>query len=133
MTMASVFGETTGPAIAVLRSVIDLDRQPCELFDHELADQSGMPGRAAGQDGHVLDGPELRIVELRFLEKYLSGIVGYPPENRFARGVWLLEDLLEHEMLVAVLLRHDRIPEHPLRRLGDRPPEEVRELDARPA
>ena len=60
----------------------------------------------------------------------MPGVLRHAPENRFARGRRLLEDLLEHEVLVAGLLRHDRIPEHALRGLRDRPAEEVGERHA---
>ena len=52
-------------------------------------------------------------------------------EDGVARGGRLLVDLLEHEVLVAALLRRDRIPHHALRRLRDRAPGVVGELDAR--
>ena len=132
MTTASVFGATIGLPVAVLRSVVDLDRQPRELLDQELADQRRVPRRAARQDRDALDGLELRVGDLHLLEEHLAGVLRDAAENRLARGGRLLEDLLEHEVLVAGLLRHDRIPEHALRRLGDRPAEEVGERDAGP-
>src|SRR5215510_8306306 len=36
--------------------------------------------------------------------------------HRIAHGAWLLVNFLEHEMLEAALLRHDRIPRDPLDR-----------------
>ena len=42
-------------AIAVLGAVVDLDRQAGELLDEELADEAGVPGRAAGQNRDPLD------------------------------------------------------------------------------
>ena len=70
---------------------------------------------------------ELRFGDLHLLEEDLAGVLRDAAEDRLARGGRLLEDLLEHEVLVAGLLRHDRIPQHALRRLGDRPAEEVGE------
>ena len=103
---------------------------PRQLLDHELADQAGVPRRAAGEDRDALDGRELRVGDLHLLEEHLARVLRDAAEDRLARRGRLLEDLLEHEVLVAGLLRHDRIPEHALRRLRDRPAEEVGELDA---
>ena len=60
---------------------------------------------------------ELRLGDLHLLEEHAAGVLRYAPEDRFARSGRLLEDLLEHEVLVAGLLRHDRVPQHALRRL----------------
>ena len=95
-----------------------------------LPTSAGVPRRAARQDRDVLDRRELRVGDLHLLEEHLAGVLRHAAENRFARGGRLLEDLLEHEVLVAGLLGHDRIPQHALRRLRDRPAEEVGELDA---
>ena len=74
---------------------------------------------------------QLRVADLHLLEKHLAAVLRDAAEDRLARGGRLLEDLLEHEVLVAGLLRHDRIPEDALRRLGDRPAEKVGERHAR--
>ena len=50
--------------VAVLGAVIDLDRDPRELLDHELADQPRVPRRAAGEDRHALDGRRARASEI---------------------------------------------------------------------
>ena len=54
----------------------------------------------------------------------------YQVLERVGKGGRLLEDFLEHEVLVAALLRRDRIPQHPLRRLGDFAAAVVGELHA---
>ena len=69
---------------------------------------------------------------LQVLEEDPAAIERDAPENRVARGGRLLVDFLEHEVLVAALLRRDRIPQHPLRGLRHRAPVVVGELDARP-
>ena len=89
-----------------------------------------MPRRAAREDRDALDRAQLRVGDLHLLEEHPAGVLRHAAENRFARGGRLLEDLLEHEVLVAGLLGHDRIPQHALRRLRDRPAEEVGELHA---
>ena len=69
--------------------------------------------------------------DVQILEEDLAALERHAAENRVARGRGLLIDLLEHEVLVAALLRRDRIPQHALRRLGDRLAVVVGELDAR--
>ena len=90
-----------------------------------------MPGRAAGENRDVFEPLQQRLIDLHFLEKHRTGILGDAAEDGFARCGRLLEDFLEHEVLVAGLLRHDRIPEHPLRRFRHGPPEKIREHDTR--
>ena len=88
-----------------------------------------MPRRAAREQGDAIHGGERRIGDLHLLQEYLPGVERDAAQNRFAGGRRLLEDLLEHEVLVARFLRHDRVPQDPLRRLGDGAGEEIRELD----
>ena len=113
-------------AVAVLRSVVDFDRNAGQLLDHELADQPRVPRRPAREDRDPLDRGQLRFGDLHFLEKHPSGVLRHAAEDRLAGRGRLLEDLLQHEVLVAGLLGHDRVPQHALRRLRHRPPEEVR-------
>ena len=96
-----------------------------------LPTSAGVPRRAAREDRHPLDRRELRVGDLHLLEEHLAGVLRDAAEDRLARRGRLLEDLLEHEVLVAGLLGHDRIPQHALRGLGDRPAEEVGERHAR--
>ena len=117
-------------AVPVLGSVVDLDRHARELLDHELADQARVPRGAAGENGDPLDGGQPRVADADLLEEHAAGVLRDPAQDRLARGRRLLEDFLEHEVLVAGLLGHDRIPEHALRRLGDRAAEKIGELDA---
>ena len=125
MMTASVFLPTIGIAVAVFRPVVDFDRQACELLDHELADQRGVPRRAARQNRHAVYRRQLRLGDLHLFEEDLAGVLGNAAEDRLSRGGRLLEDFLEHEVLVAGLLRHDRIPQHALGGFGHRTAEEV--------
>ena len=75
---------------------------------------------------------QLLLGHLHLVEKHAARVLRDAAQDRFARGRRLLEDFLEHEVLVAGLLRHDRVPEHALRDFGNRPIEEVGELHARP-
>ena len=43
--------------------------------------------------------------------KIAAGLLADAAEQRVANGARLLKDLLEHEVLVAALLRHDRVPQ----------------------
>ena len=68
----------------------------------------------------------------RSSRKICAAVERHAAEDRVARGGRLLVDFLEHEVLVAALLRRDRIPQHALRRLRHRAPGVVGELHARP-
>ena len=65
-----------------------------------------------------------------FIREDLAGLEGDAPEDGVAHGRRLLEDLLEHEVLVARLLGGNRIPRDSRRRLRNRRAGEVRELRA---
>src|SRR5207244_8476059 len=108
------------------------DRNPRQLFDQELADEPGMPGGAARQNRNAPDSSERSFWHVDLFEKHRAGILRDASEERFARRHGLLEDLLEHEMPVAGLLGHGRIPHHTLRRSRDGTSEEVRERYAGP-
>ena len=81
----------------------------------------------------LLNVAERLLRDVEVLEEDLAAVERDAAEDRVARGGRLLEDLLEHEVLVAALLRRDRIPQHALRRLRDRASRVVGELHARPA
>ena len=120
-------------AIAVLGAVVDFDRDLRQRLDQVLADQAGVPGRAAGDDRDLLQRAERLVRDVQVLEEDLAAVERDAAEDRVARGGRLLEDLLEHEVLVAALLRRDRIPQHALRRLRDGAPAVVGELRRRSA
>jgi hypothetical protein len=97
-------------AVAVLRGVVDLDRNPRQLLDQELADERRVPRGAAGEE---LDAGERAHVvgrELERVEADLAGLEVDPAAEGVAGGLGLLEDLLQHEVLVAALLDLLRIP-----------------------
>ena len=52
------------------------------------------------------------------------------PSERVAHGARLLKDFLEHEVLVAALFRHDRIPQDVGDLALDRAPVEIGEVHA---
>ena len=69
-----------------------------------------MPARAAGDDAHLLKLAELLLGDLHLVQKDFSGVLRDAAEQRVAHGAGLLENFLLHEVLVAALFRHDRIP-----------------------
>ena len=118
--------------IAILRAVVHVDGNPGELLNQELADQTGMPGRAAAQDQDAIDRPERGGVQMHLFEEHPARLRRGSAEHGLADRPRLLVDFLQHEMRVARLLRHHRIPGDVSRRLGDRPAAEVRKHDACP-
>jgi len=84
----------------------------------------------AGQQGHFVDGAQRLVRDVQVLETDLPAIQRNAADDRVAGGGGLLEDLLEHEVLVAALFRSDGIPEHALRGLRHFPSGIVGELHA---
>ncbi len=109
-------------AIAKLAGNIDFNRNPGMLFQQELANQSRMPRGAAGNDIDPVQGAEKIIFETQVFEENLSLLFPDPSGNRIGNRPRLLMNLLEHEVPVAILFRHDRAPGDGLRRLLDRSP-----------
>src|SRR5690606_5820098 len=87
-------------AVAVLGGVVDVDRQPRQALDQELADQPRMPGSATSQNGDSLE-RRPRVRELGQVELAFGQMSRHRAPNR--RG--LLEYLLVHVMLMPVELR----------------------------
>ena len=117
MTIASVFGIHDRVAVAILRSVVHLHRQPRQLLDQELADQGRVPRRAAGEDDDVLARRAGSASVMFISSRNTRPVSTATRPSTVSRTARLLEDLLQHEVLVAGLLRHHRIPRDLLRRL----------------
>ena len=130
MTIASVLRGDDRIAIAILRAVVDVDRHPRQRLDQELADERGVPRRSARQDHDPLDVAQNLIRNLDLLQEYLPALDGRPAQHGLFHRPRLLEDLLQHEVLVSGLLRHDRIPRHPRALLRHRAARVVRKLHA---
>ena len=71
-------------------------------------------------------------LDVQILEEDLAAVQGDPPQDGVAGRGGLLVDFLEHEVLVAALLRRDRVPQHALAGLRHLPARIVGEHDARP-
>ena len=100
-------------AVAVLGSVVDVDRHARERLDQELADQRRVPRRAAREDDDALDLAQRLVGDLDLVQEHPAALERRAAEHGLLDRPRLLEDLLEHEVLVSGLLRHDRIPRHP--------------------
>ena len=120
MTTVSVRVVDDRVAVAKLGSVVDFGRHPGELLDQELADEPRVPRRAARDQRHLVDRAEVVVGERHLVEEHVTGVARHAAQNRFADGRRLLEDLLEHEVLVAGLLGLHGIPRDALRLLLDR-------------
>ncbi len=83
-------------------------------LDHIFAREPGMPRRAAGGDLDRGQATQIVLGNVHRVEIDLAGVERNAALDGIADGARLLVDLLEHEMLEAALLRHDRVPGDPL-------------------
>src|ERR1700675_3572326 len=86
-----------------------------------------------GPTGHDLDGFELAEflgADIHLFQEDAPGLLAHAAQNCVANGSRLLKDFLEHEMLVAALLRHDGIPENVRDRPLDSASVEIRQVHA---
>ena len=67
--------------------------------------------RSAGDDLDLTELRELLGVMSISSRKHAPGLLADAAQHRVAHGARLLKDFLEHEMLVAALFGHDRIPQ----------------------
>jgi len=98
--------------IAELGRDVHLDRDPRQLLQIVLADQTGMIGRPAGGNRDFFDGGDLFPGPLQFVKGNGVVIFVHPGRHRIAESFGLFDDLLDHEMIVAALFRRFRIPVH---------------------
>ena len=111
MAIDQTFLIDDGIAIAEFAAVVHFDVKARQALDHEFAGQSGVPAGSAGDD--------FTPVEIRGTacsEMCISSRKTFPvswrnaAEQSVAHGARLLENFLLHEMLVAALFGHDRVP-----------------------
>ena len=119
-----------GVAVAELAGVVDFDGDAGEALDHELAGGGGVPAGAAGGDVDVARVAEGLVGNLHLGEEDFAGVERDAAHGGVADGAGLLEDFLEHEVLVAALFRLDGVPEDALEGALDGVAVEVGELDA---
>ena len=96
-------------AVAELRGQLHLDRHPGPVLDGVLGHHPGVERRAAGDDDDLVDVAELLVREPHLVElQQPRG--GTPAEQRVRDRARLLEDLLAHEPVVALLLGRRQVP-----------------------
>ena len=123
-------GAGDGVAVAVLGGVVDVDGETGEALDHELAGEAGVPGGAAGGDGHGRCFLQVLLAELEVGEKDFAAVERDAAEGGVADGAGLLVDLFEHEVFVAGFSAWMGVPGDALGRALERVAVEVGELDA---
>ena len=89
------------------------------------AEHRGVERRAAGDEHHPLDGAYGVGREAHVGQDHVAGLGRDAAAERVGDGARLLVHLLEHEVPVAALLGHDRIPEDPHRLAPDGSPSRV--------
>ena len=96
-------------AVAELAGELDLDRDPAPVLDGVLRDHAGVEGRAGRDDDDLVDVAQVLVGQPHLVE--LQQPVGAAAaEQRVGHGARLLEDLLAHEPVVAVLLGGREVP-----------------------
>ena len=62
---------------------------------------------------HLAEIPGTRLGEISISSRKMRpGFLSHAAQRGVPHGARLLEDFLEHEMLVAALFRHDRVPQN---------------------
>ena len=89
-------------AVDPLARDVRLDRDAGPLLEDVAADDSGVVGGAAGDDHDPAQVADLELGQAERLEHQL--VAANAIADRLGHGLGLLEDLLEHERLVAALL-----------------------------
>ena len=117
-------------AIAEFAAVIDFDGNPRQPLDHELAGQRRVPTGAAGDDAHLAESLEVLRRNLHLVEEDSPGFLAHAAQRGVAHRARLLKDFLEHEVLVAALFGHDRVPQNVRGRTLHRAPVEIGEMHA---
>ena len=116
-------------AIAELRGDIHLDEDARHLLDVVFSDETRVVSRAAGDDVNLIERIEIRGIPSEFLEGNRLLVRGDALTHRITHRLWLLVDLLEHEMLIAALLRSLGIPRDLEDLLRDGRAQMIRHLD----
>ena len=92
---------------------------PARLLDQELADQARVP-RGAARDQHAALDVGGQVVRHLDVELHVALLLEDAAAHRVDDRLRLLVDLLQEEVLVAALLRRDRVPGDHLGRALDR-------------
>ena len=119
-----------GIAIAEFAAVIHFHRNARQLLDHELAGQRGVPAGPAGHDPDLAEFLELFRRDIHLVEEDAARFLSDPAQGGVPHRARLLVNLFEHEMLVAALFRHDRVPQNVRHLPVNRPAVEIAEAHA---
>ena len=104
-----------GVPVPVFGRVFHLHRDACEFFDHVFADEGGVPAGAARGDHDPLDALHRVLEREESAELRRALLLEQAAPHGVPYRIGLLEDLLEHEVLVAAALDLSEIPVHPAR------------------
>ena len=96
-------------AVAELRRQLDLAGDPRPVLDRVLREQAGVERRTAGDDDDLVDLAQLAVRQPHLVELE-PAVPAEPPEQGVGDRLGLLGDLLEHEVVVARLLRRFDVP-----------------------
>ena len=96
-------------AVAELVGQLDLARDPRPVLDGVLRDEAGVVRRAAADDDDLVDVAQLVLGDPHLVELQHAGAV-VPAQQCVADRPRLLEDLLAHEPVEAVLLGRRQVP-----------------------
>ena len=113
ITTVSVSWSDDRIAVAELAAVVHFHGDAGQPLDHEFAGQRRMPAGAAGDDA----APGWNSLnsfgrDVHLVQEDAAGFLSHAAQRGVAHGARLLKNFLEHEMLVAALFRHDRIPQN---------------------
>src|SRR5205085_9003661 len=97
-------------AIAEFGGVLRFHGNAGVLLDHQLADESRMPARAARRNDDMVEAEEFVAREIESPELRESLIEDEATAHRVLDGLRLLEDLLQHEVIEAAFLDLVEIP-----------------------
>src|SRR3972149_1285227 len=103
-----------------LGSNIHLHRQPGEGLDQIFAHHGGVEGGAAGNKAEPIQPHEVPVRDTQLRNPDLSCLQVRPIPHAVSDGLWLLKDLLEHEMGEAPLLSRLSAPREETRGPSDR-------------
>src|SRR5579872_1213465 len=111
-----ITGSIHGISTAHLARDLDERRQSSEVLHPIAPHHARVCARPARDEAHALDLARHLRRKADLVAADVAGERIEPPANRVFDGARLLVDLLEHEVLVAVLLRFHRRPRHVSRR-----------------
>ena len=97
-------------AIAEFRSDINFYDRAGQFLDVELANETGMVCRTAGNDVDLIEGIEVIRIPLELVHDDGLAVLRNALAHRIADCLRLLVDFLKHEVLVAALLGSLSIP-----------------------